>query len=59
MKQPTGSFSGGFLAFALVGGSVVRWHWLTRAGAGTVSFIGAGGRAAEAAPASLSILAEA
>ena len=59
MKQATGSFSGGFLAFALVGGigGALALAYASRGWHGT--FIGAGGRAAEAAPASLSILAEA
>jgi len=59
MKQATGSFSGGFLAFALVGGvgGALALAYASRGWYGT--FIGAGGRAAEAAPASLSILAEA
>lgn len=59
MKQATGSFSGGFLAFALVGGigGALALTYASRGWHGT--FIGAGGRAAEAAPASLSILAEA
>ncbi|MGZ5973691.1 MAG: nitrate/nitrite transporter [Isosphaeraceae bacterium] len=59
MKQAAGSFSGGFLAFALVGGigGALALAYASRGWHGT--FIGAGGRAAEAAPASLSILAEA
>ena len=59
MKQATGSFSGGFRAFALVGGigGALALAYASRGWHGT--FIGAGGRAAEAAPASLSILAEA
>ena len=59
MKQATGSFSGGFLAFALVGGigGALALAYASRGWHDT--FIGAGGRAAEAAPASLSILAEA
>ncbi len=59
MKQATGSFSGGFLAFALVGGigGALTLAYASRGWHGT--FIGAGGRAAEATPASLSILAEA
>ncbi len=59
MKQATGSFSGGFLAFALVGGigGALALAYASQGWQGT--FIGAGGRAAEAAPAPLSILAEA
>jgi MFS transporter, NNP family, nitrate/nitrite transporter len=58
MKQVTGSFGGGFLAFALVGGigGALALAYASRSWHGT--FIGAGGRAAEVATPGRSILAE-
>jgi NNP family nitrate/nitrite transporter-like MFS transporter len=59
MKQTTGSFSAGFLAFALLGGlgGALALAYASRGWHGT--FIGEGGRAAEVAPVPLSVLAEA
>ena len=59
IKQATGSFSGGFLAFSLVGGigGAVALVYASRGWHGT--FIGEGGKAAEVAPVPHSVLAEA
>ena len=59
LKQATGSFSGGFLAFALVGGfgGALALAYASRGWQGI--FIGEGGRAAEVATARFRILAEA
>ena len=59
MKQSSGSFSGGFVAFALVGGigGAMAVAYASRGWHGT--FIGAGGRAAEVALMSRPVLVEA
>jgi len=59
LKQATGSFSGGFLAFALVGGfgGAVALAYASRSWHGI--YIGVGGRAADFTPAPLRILVEA
>jgi NNP family nitrate/nitrite transporter-like MFS transporter len=58
LKQATGSFSGGFLAFALVGGlgGALSLAYASRGWRGI--FIGEGGRAAKVAGASLELRAE-
>jgi NNP family nitrate/nitrite transporter-like MFS transporter len=59
LKQTTGSFSGGFLAFAIVGGfgGAAAMAYASRGWRGI--FIGEGGRAAEVAPTALALLDEA
>ena len=59
LKQATGSFSGGFLAFALAGGfgGAIALVYASRGWHGI--FIGQGGRAAEVGHGSLPNLAEA
>jgi NNP family nitrate/nitrite transporter-like MFS transporter len=58
LKQATGSFSGGFLAFAVVGclGGALSLAYASRGWRGI--FIGEGGRAANVAGASHELLAE-
>jgi hypothetical protein len=59
LKQTTGSFSGGFLAFALVGGfgGAMALAYVSRGWQGI--FIGVGGRAADVAEVPLALAAEA
>ena len=59
LKQTTGSFSGGFLAFAVVGGlgGALALAYASRGWHGI--YIGEGGRAADIAPGSLLVLDEA